>query len=267
MKKSVNNKAQITVFIIVALVVIVIIGILFYVIKNTGFSELDREYFAQESIKPQVENIQNSIVNCMKDTTKNSLDVIGIQGGYYNEPPYYYNTGDFFIPYYFYEGRIFMPSKKQVEEELGGFVDENLVYCLKDLNFEGFKLKFRKITTIARISENDEVIFNIDGQVIIEKDNKKMILELKEYPISQFSYLYRILEVAKYITDSHMDDPDMMCINCIVDMAFRREVYVDFLKFNEDTETLVIITENKTSSYPYIYEFLNKYVIEVQNTA
>ena len=69
-----------------------------------------------------------------------------------------------------------------------------------------------------------------------------------------------MLEIATFITDSHKDDPDLICINCIADMAEERDMYVDLLDFADDS-TLVVISENRTSTDPYIFEFLNRYEI------
>lgn len=256
------KKAQISVFIIVAIVVVAVIGIVIYLGGSSTISDADKAFFSQQNIKPEVDNIRNSILSCADETTKDSLRVIGIQGGYYKEPKDYYDVGDYFIPYYYNEGEFLMPSKKEIERQLEDYVDNNLRYCLDELNFNNFKLKYRIPETNTRISEKEEVIFTIDLPIIIEREGKRMLLELNELPVSQESYLYRILEVAKYITDSHKDDPDMICINCVADMAFRRELYVDFIEFRGDTETLVMITENKTMTEPYVFEFLNKYSVE-----
>jgi len=72
------------------------------------------------------------------------------------------------------------------------------------------------------------------------------------------SSLNEIIEVADFITESHTSNPDLMCINCITELAKERKLYVDFIAFEEDT-TLVMILENRTMEQPYVFEFLNKY--------
>ena len=42
-------------------------------------------------------------------------------------------------------------------------------------------------------------------------------------------------------------------------MAETRNLYVDMLDFDEETTTLVVISENYTYSEPYVFEFLNRY--------
>jgi len=95
---------------------------------------------------------------------------------------------------------------------------------------------------------------------LIKKQDKSMTLELEDYPIAQPSSLYDMIEIAKYITDSHKEDPEMVCITCIADMARDKNLYVDFLDFTDPTTTLVTISNNETSA-PFVFEFLNKYAV------
>ena len=51
----------------------------------------------------------------------------------------------------------------------------------------------------------------------------------------------------------------MICASCVSDMAEERNLYVDMLSFDTSDTTLVVISENMTSTEPYVFEFLNKY--------
>jgi len=260
MKKR-GRKAQTFIFIIVAIVIIALIVVIFYLNKGSSQSTIDKEYFSSASIKPDVNLIHSSIQDCMDDTSKTALDIIGIQGGYYDKPPYFFDLSWGFIPYYYYQGLFLMPSKQDVEEELGKYVDRNLNACLDELEFNNFKLSYKESKTSVAI-RSKEVGFVIDMPVYIEREGKRIILELKEIQIDHSSYLNEILEVAKYITDSHLESDSLLCVNCVVEMAEERDVYVDLLDFEDPSNTLVMITENKTRTEPYIFEFLNKYIIE-----
>lgn len=256
MKKSVSSRAQVTVFIIIAIVLVVVGAGVFYLSK---VSAGDKAYFNQPSIKPQVNSIQNSIVDCISETSKDSLELIGVQGGYYNFPKEYFDLGWSIIPYYYKEGSFLMPDNRFVERELGVYVDDNLGFCLDTLVFEGFELDYKEPRTIVSIKEK-EVSFKVDMPVTIKREDKRITFETEEFPLSEKSSLKEMLEIARYVTDSHKEDPEMVCISCVADMARERELYVDMLDFADETTTLVVISNNQTS-LPYIYEFLNKYPV------
>ena len=125
------------------------------------------------------------------------------------------------------------------------------------IKIEDFNLNYKNIKTKTTIT-NGYVNFLIDSSIVIESEGRSIIYELKDNPIKKSSKLYGILEIAKYITDSHREDPNMICINCLANMAEERNVYVDMLDFI-DNSTLIVISENSSYENPYYFEFLNKY--------
>jgi len=255
-----KRKAQITVFIIVGVIIVALVGGAVYMGKVKMESDLAEKYFSQEGVKPQLDNIQESILNCIDITTKDSLVIIGIQGGYYNEPSEFFDLGWAFIPYYYNQGAFLMPSKEKISTELGAYVNDNFKYCLDEINVGDFEIDYKTPKTSATIKET-MVTFTVDSSITIEREENQIKFETKKHKVEQSSKLFEIIEIADYITDSHKEDPDMICINCVAEMARERDVYVDMLDFDETT-TQIIISENKTSEEPYIFEFLNKYTIE-----
>jgi hypothetical protein len=250
-----KRKAQITIFIIIGVLIVAIVGAVVYFGKLKVDADLSNW---PAELKPQVENIQESIINCRDDISKEALVIIGIQGGYHNAPAQSVDLSWGFIPYYYNEGAYLMPSNEVIEGELEDYVNDNLNYCIESINLGSFTLDSDVPKTEVSIKKTG-VLFKIDESIIIEKEKNKVKFELKEHPIEQASKLYQILEIADYITESHREDPDFVCINCVAEMAQEREVYVDMLEFDETT-TKVMILENKTSEEPYLFEFLNKYV-------
>ncbi len=254
------KRAQVTTFIIIGIVIVAAVGGVVYLGKQKIDSDLAREYFSQSGVKPQLDNIQESILNCMDLITGESLEIIGIQGGYYNEPPQAFDLGWAFIPYYYNQGTFAMPDRSVIRSELGEYVDENLESCLNEISLGDFTLDYKTAGTEVTIQQA-RVLFEIDLPITIEREDNKIKFDTEDYPVSQESKLFQILEIADFVTDSHKEDPDMICINCVAEMAKEREVYVDMLDFDE-TSTLIVISENVTSEEPYIFEFLNKYSVE-----
>lgn len=254
MKRGWKNGGQVTIFIIVAIIVVAILISLIYVTRG---NKLDKEYFSSTEIKPKINDIQSSVINCIDETSEEALAIIGIQGGYYKKPAKYYDLSWAFIPYYYYEGQILMPSKKIIENELGKYINENLNNCLKNLDFGDFKLIYKNPKTSVLIKEK-EVDFNTDMPVTVEKEDKRMILELNDYPVFKKSALFDILDIADYYTKTHEQDAAMFCISCVDKKVREKELYFDLVDFKPNS-VLVVISENYTSSEPYSFEFLNKY--------
>jgi hypothetical protein len=252
---SMSKRSQVAVFIILAIMLVVAGGIAFVITKQSYSNRTDSEFFSQQEIKPQLENIHSNILWCLDETSKQALDTIGAQGGYYNQPDQSYSKNS--IPYYYYQGSYLMPSNEKITSELKDFAEEKVNVCLDGLGFDGFELKHSQPKANVIINQN-EVVFEIDSSVIIEKDGKRSIFETKDYPVKKVSALSDILEIAKYITNSHKIDAKMYCISCIEKLAEEKDVYVQSIPISDDS-VLIIIAENRTSDEPYLFSFLNKY--------
>lgn len=261
MKKRVNLKAQVSIFVIIAIVLVAVGGTAYLITKTTGKSDVDKEFWESSSIKPQFDTIKNSVQECMDLTAQDALELIGIQGGYYKEPKEFFDLGWAFIPYYYKEGQFLMPETYVIQNQIGMYVNENFGTCLANINVGDFSLKYTTPKTKASISKG-EVSFSIDDSVSISKEGKTVKYELRDVLVTVDSKLYEMIEIAKFITDSHKEDPSMICISCVADMARERNIYVDMLDFGEGSTTLVVLSQNMTSVYPFAFEFLNKYPAE-----
>jgi|APSaa5957512622_1039677.scaffolds.fasta_scaffold63272_2 hypothetical protein len=253
-------KSQTTVFIIVAIVIIAAIAGGAYTYTENKQSEAARSFFASSAVKPSLDNLQSQIQNCLETTSKDALETIGIQGGFYNKPSVSSNYFDIewaFIPYYYNLGRIIQPSTQKIQTELAAYVENNLETCFDSMANEGFTINPSSPKTTTTINNNN-VLFEVDSPIQITKEDHTITFETEDFPITINSKLKEILEVATFITQSHKQDPSMYCISCVGQMAEERDVYVDMVNFRED-EMLVIISENVTSTEPYSFEFLNKY--------
>ena len=249
--------AQTTIFIILAIVIVLSIAIAIYFsylnIKETS----DREFFASNQIKPSLNSLEFSMIDCSKDISQDSLDIIALQGGYYNKPTNYINLGEIFIPFYYTDGNIDYPSKQEVELELENYIDDKFTNCLNNINQQGFQLSFSKSNTNVEIKKAN-VEFQINLPITISKDNHNIDYQFIDHPITINSELLAILEIAEFYTKSHSEDPELYCITCVAELAEKNNLFFDLIPINEQTN-LVIISESHTSSEPYSFEFLNKY--------
>ncbi|MEK6859501.1 MAG: hypothetical protein AABX54_01670 [Nanoarchaeota archaeon] len=257
MKKRVSNRAQVTIFIILAIVIAVGIGGYFYLKNSKGDCGLNP--LCQIGIKSEIDIIKNSFYQCEKEVGKNAIKTIGIQGGFYKKPQYFHDIDWAFIPYYYYDGAYFMPQKNIVEGELSSYMNENLKTCIGSLEFKNYQFQFTDAKTLSFVTPG-KVSFTVELPISVKKGEQTTIIDLKDNPVVFNSSLYEALEVADYVTRTHKDNNTMVCINCVVSMAKDRNLYVDMMQYpGLKSTTLVMVSENHTSSEPYIFEFLNKY--------
>jgi len=254
MKRGLKN-SQVTVFIIIAILIVVLVILGVYFFNLGGESELDGEYFQSSEIKAQVSVIENSIVDCLDSVSKEALGVIGLQGGYYENPDLAMEVEDLFIPYYYYEGVIKNPSLEDIKKQLSYYYKENLGNCIDGINYGNFRISYRDLEVGVLINFS-KVDFVVNSNLKIIKDKKHVLIDLSEYPVSLESPLYDIIEVADYITDSHEQDSSMYCASCLGEILEEKNLYIDMISF-ADNSVLIVISDKAENGY--IFEFANKY--------
>lgn len=254
-------KAQVSIFVIVAIVLIVGGGTAYLITRESKTSQTDKEFFAKADIKPDVDNIKTSIISCMDESSKDSLETIGIQGGYYDEPSKVFDLGWAFIPYYYNEDKITMPSKSEIEIEIGKAVDKNIINCIKNIKVNDFEIKYN--TPRTKVSINKEnVEFVVNMLVSINKQDNTMRVDLKDNPIEIESKIDGMIEVSDYLMVSLEEnsglDPKLICISCLNEIIIDRGLFLDMVNIN-DNSVLYIVSQEDGFGNPYLFEFINKY--------
>ena len=174
-----NKRSQITIFIIIAVLLVVAVSIVFLVrssMKTGG-----------ETTPAGTENVGDFVTNCLKITAENGLIIIGRQGGYYQvsspsilysgndsapEQKYFTEFSNINVPYYLYGSSIAnMPSTQTIENQISLYVQENLDNCLNDFSLfkqKGFDVTKGTIAASTRILD-DKVIASLDYPVTATK--------------------------------------------------------------------------------------------------
>jgi len=249
------KRGQISIFIILAVVIIVGILLIGYFIKKNNDNKVSEEFFENIDVKPSLDKIENSIFDCVNKVSEESLESIAVQGGYYNAPDNYFDLGWTFVPYFYYNKIKNVPDIDVVESELKNYVQDNIYFCLNEINVKDFDLSYNVPDVDVKIL-GESVEFNVDMKVVVKKEKNSIQFDLNNYKIVYYSSLKNILELSNYIVDSYVEDSENICIDCLVDRADEKDVYVDLIEF-EDDSTIVIISENKYNK-PYAFEFLIK---------
>ena len=253
-----KKRGQVTTFIIVAILIVVVVAGGFIVVQNQR-QKAAEEFFSSQAIQPTVNNIRAASIDCTGFVSQDAVDTIGIQGGYYQTPENYaeFVEEEFFVPYYYYEGEFLKPDNQVIEGQLSAYIDDNLEECFDEVKFEGFDISYSETSTQSKILPGN-VGFDVEGKVTIEREGHTIIFDLADETIEENVPLYEALEIADYITESHREDPELACLDCIADLAIERDLYVDMLDIG-DNSTLITISQDPDLDAPYGFAFLNKY--------
>lgn len=245
-----NKKSQITIFVIMAIVIVISLMIYFSV-KSGIFKTM---------VDPEIKPVYSFVDNCLSKTSEDAVYHIGQYGGYFIPPN---DSTESKIPYYFDKGKNLLLSKAQIEKELSKYMDSMMFFCVKNFaDFPDFQIKQGEIKTGTKILP-EKVVFNLDFPLTISKGENSFFI--KDFSVEISSRLDNIYEVASGIILEQMKDEKNICINCVGDLAFENKILVRANEYPFDKETIIFsITDNEIGlkGEEYVYYFANRYDIK-----
>lgn len=252
-----GKKGQLTLFIIVAVVIVIVIIGWFVFLGDLGGGE--KKLSALDVLK-------ENVLDCFTGVYENSLGLVGARGGYYDLPTSEYVEYDFgFFAYHYYLGNISLPTKEIVQLELSKAADERIVSCLKSDEYNGFDFTFDDVKTSSVIGD-EEVRFETDVSLSVVEGDGIRIIELGESSVFIESSLNDMLDIAVFMADYAKDNNEGICVSCINEMAIRSNLFVEVLDLlTDENDFMVIIYTEEPNKFPKMFEFMNKYKFEELN--
>ncbi|MEN7982213.1 MAG: hypothetical protein ABFQ65_02105 [Nanoarchaeota archaeon] len=205
-----KNKGQITIFIIVA---ILIVGIV------VGYFAL-RDVFLKEQIPTSMEPIYTTFLSCVEESLLTGIDVLESQGGYIVLPEFeagskympFSSQLDFLgnpIPYWYYVSgnniqKEQVPTKTEMQNQIADFVEEKIKNCKFDNYYEqGFEIILGESDASVSIN-NQEVSVNLDMNLGIEREEE--IVLIKSHKIVVNSNLKKLYDTAIRVYEKEQKD-------------------------------------------------------------
>ena len=139
-----ENRGQITIFIIIAITIISMSSLIYFVYPKikTTLSTSDPVY--------------TYLKECVEDAILSSAQIFGYQQGYYTLPSRTLKTNSSNIAYYYFDGEVHIPGNNFFENELAKIINERIVEeCTNFLFFEedGYLIEFENPDTRIEIFE------------------------------------------------------------------------------------------------------------------
>ena len=237
-----NPRAQISIFMVIAIIIMLFGLIYFFYKKQAVENKID-------VVRPEISPIKVYVDDCIKSLTDDGLETIGLSGGYASipqkirdDPRTYLTTfpaAGFKIPYWWHDGITAMPSEEFIRQQLVSSIDSGLKKCIN--NFESFSTGFKISQTAepyvdAQFNENDvSVTLKYPLDIISKNGNVRQTIENFGYtaPV-RFKKVY---ELAKLIMERENDD------------YFLEKKTIDLYSMDKDIPTTDIEAKCKTRTW------------------
>lgn len=236
------KRGQVTIFIIVAVLIVVAVSLYFVFREKIDLNGVDSE----------IEPVHDFVIDCVEETGENALRKIGEQGGHFfifDEP----TLANLKVPYYIYNGENYVPSMDEIERELSFFINEEMSFCI--LNFKDFRDEFNishELNGVVVDVLNEAVIFRLDYPIYLIKEDEGF--EFNEFEVSVPVRLGVIYDVVLEIVSEQEAHLDSICLSCLHDLEMENELDIEMIDYGEGV-ALFTIVDDKFEINNEVYEF------------
>jgi len=206
----VNKRGQVTIFIIVAIIIVALFAGYF----------IFRDKISVSKIPASMEPVYTSFLSCLEEDTLVGIDILESQAGYISLPDFepgsaympFSSQLNFLgnpIPYWYYVSgnniqKEQVPSKRDMERELEDFIDTKVRNCIFDNYYEeGYEIYQGEPETKIDISENN-IKVNLDMDLTLTKGDDSVLV--KNHELTVESKLGALYDSALKIYEKEQED-------------------------------------------------------------
>jgi len=243
-----NKKGQTSIFIILGILVAIVILFIFF------NANPNLESFSLTSFSKQTQQVDGGIRDCFEDIYKESIDELGLQGGYYNEPLSEYILNDIYtIPFYYFGELVYIPSKELMEDQISANIHSKKQRCFNLFETSDLDYEYYYNYTKVAIKENS-IEFNNNLVLTLSKAESTTVIDFSNPTKGIKSNLYAMNNLASYIALSYNINEESLCISCFQEIALKEKLFVEI---DETLENILVVNiiETKDNSYPLDYNF------------
>jgi len=233
-----DRKSQASLFILIGIVVIIVIGIFLY--------QRGSQIKIPEPAKiEEVAAIQNFVQLCLENTAKDSIPYVLEEGGYYDDFSKSIDEAPIrpMVAVYLRNQTKDMPNISTFENSLASYVNENILSCTESFKkFEGVQVEESEPKTNVTISGKN-AFFSLDYKIKITKQGQTA--ELRKFNSMQEAEISSLLKVAEAFVDVQKENQPYFQISTLVNLSSNNNLTFIW-EHLQDGEKMTISKTNST---------------------
>ena len=239
-----NKKAQVTIFIIIAILIIAGIVLFFIFRDKIGIGE---------GVNIDETEMHNLIEECVLTGLVDGTRLIGLQGGYLELPEKVVELNLSKVAYGYYLGSNTLNSKQRLEQEIGKYIDLILPYCFDETQFINYSIT--KGDSKSKVSINKNSV-STSTRFSIGATKKDSSFEInKNFDVDVPINLNSIYNVASDIIDKEIENPNIIELSYLASLDYE----VSIIPYTNDIIIYSIMDENlENPDYYYVFMFANR---------
>ena len=241
-----DKRGQITLFIILGFVLLIVGLFLYFVATEEEGYDLQKE----SNFQNQVSAIKFYVSRCLEDESSFALFVLGMQGGNIDLPAYHFSSKSFDTSYLYFNGDSKLPSIEEIEEQLSDYITTNIHDCADFSKFNNVDIVEDEINIETVLGYND-VRFRMNWPLTIKQGT--LASQISDFSVTtpvRFLSIYRIIQNIINATKIHPEVIDTF------NLLNQNTTRIDFVIFNDDTVLYLIVDNQSRLNVGQPYTFL-----------
>jgi hypothetical protein len=250
----INKKGQVTIFIIVAVILVAAVGG-FFVVRGT---------IMQDNVPAEIQPIYNSFLSCVEGTILTGINLLESQGGYIELPEFEAGSNympfssqlNFLgstVPYWYYVSgnnieREQIPTKLEMQEHLGGFIENQINNCDLTKFYEEGYLIYQGIPQASVNIKDNSVSVDLEMDLKVESSETTILVE--DHSVSVDSFLGKLYENAKKVYEQEQEE------------LFLETYGIDILRLYAPVDGVELTCSPKTWSSDQVFNELQEAIEE-----
>ncbi|MBI2147343.1 hypothetical protein HYU19_02580 [Candidatus Woesearchaeota archaeon] len=257
MEKRMKRKGQITAFIIVGILILLLASFA-YLFWSAAMAGREQETAAVE-IGQAASSIQTYVQACLQDVAEDAVLHVARYGGYY-EPPADTDPA-LLLPVYFDHGVRSDISREELQHQLARYIEDNLFFCVKTfVPFREQGILIQQGEEIATaVLQDDTVVVSLQYPLRLRSGGAET--SLASFSARVPARLSAIHNAISEFFAVQEEDPSSICISCLAQLNEQYTLRTEMNPLNEDGLLLYTITDDQVlvHNLPLKYRFLARY--------
>jgi len=146
-KRGKFKKGQITIFIILAILIISGI-VVFFAFRARG--PVEKEVVIPQQVLPIVDSVQS----CVETNLKEGVMIVALQGGYIIPPSNALEINSSYVAYWYDKGSKKVPTIEEIQNQISDYIRLTLPTCYPNLDTQKFQINRGNISVQTKIDKN-----------------------------------------------------------------------------------------------------------------
>ena len=238
------KRGQVTIFIIVAIVLVVIVALYF----------VFRDSINVGSFGSKTHEVEAFVYDCIEEKGEKVIFGVALGGGHFSLLE---NSTVPRVTYYYVDGFNEMPSKLEIEEEISSVLEEKLIECTNNfIDFANYEIDSNNPSVETEIGE-EKIYLDINYPIKITKGKEVVVLrEFEKNFDVRFGLIYDLVE--KFLEDEFLEEG--ICLTCLVDLVSGNDLSFELL--DVDLVTTIFVIKDESSNMgekEFEFVFANEY--------